>query len=51
MRTFSKAYGLAGPRVAHGIAGDPALIDLLDRKGEGGLLVPRTKNSHGKFNG
>ena len=31
LRTFSKAYGLAGLRIGYGIASDPALIDLMDR--------------------
>jgi histidinol-phosphate aminotransferase len=31
LRTFSKAYGLAGLRVGYGIASDPELIDLMDR--------------------
>lgn len=31
LRTFSKAYGLAGLRVGYGIASDPALIGLIDR--------------------
>ncbi|MFJ6940600.1 histidinol-phosphate transaminase [Streptomyces sp. NPDC101132] len=31
LRTFSKAYGLAGVRVGYGIASDPALIRALDR--------------------
>jgi histidinol-phosphate aminotransferase len=31
LRTFSKAYGLAGLRVGYAIASDPALIDVLDR--------------------
>ncbi|WP_282697256.1 histidinol-phosphate transaminase [Streptomyces sp. CC208A] len=31
LRTFSKAYGLAGVRVGYGIASDPALIQALDR--------------------
>jgi histidinol-phosphate aminotransferase len=31
LRTFSKAYGLAGLRVGYGIASDPALIDVIDR--------------------
>jgi histidinol-phosphate aminotransferase len=31
LRTFSKAYGLAGLRVGYGIARDAALIDVIDR--------------------
>ncbi|MEV6520341.1 histidinol-phosphate transaminase [Longispora sp. NPDC051575] len=31
LRTFSKAYGLAGLRVGYGIASDPALVRALDR--------------------
>ncbi|MFF8805650.1 histidinol-phosphate transaminase [Streptomyces omiyaensis] len=31
LRTFSKAYGLAGVRVGYGIASDPALARALDR--------------------
>lgn len=31
LRTFSKAYALAGLRVGYGIASDPALINLMDR--------------------
>ncbi|MCB5164748.1 histidinol-phosphate transaminase [Streptomyces bambusae] len=31
LRTFSKAYGLAGVRVGYGIASDPALVQALDR--------------------
>ena len=31
LRTFSKAYGLAGLRIGYGIASDAALIDLMDR--------------------
>ncbi|MFB7171437.1 histidinol-phosphate transaminase [Streptomyces sp. NPDC056254] len=31
LRTFSKAYGLAGVRVGYGIASDEALIQALDR--------------------
>ncbi|MFJ5776089.1 histidinol-phosphate transaminase [Streptomyces sp. NPDC093094] len=31
LRTFSKAYGLAGVRVGYGIASDPALTGALDR--------------------
>ena len=31
LRTFSKAYGLAGLRVGYGIASDASLIDLIDR--------------------
>jgi histidinol-phosphate aminotransferase len=31
LRTFSKAYGLAGLRVGYGIASDPSLIDIIDR--------------------
>jgi histidinol-phosphate aminotransferase len=31
LRTFSKAYGLAGMRVGYGIASDPALVHLMDR--------------------
>ncbi|MFF5447954.1 histidinol-phosphate transaminase [Streptomyces sp. NPDC012888] len=31
LRTFSKAYGLAGVRVGYGIASDTALIQALDR--------------------
>jgi histidinol-phosphate aminotransferase len=31
LRTFSKAYGLAGMRVGYGIASDAALIDVIDR--------------------
>ena len=31
LRTFSKAYGLAGLRVGYAIASDPALIALMDR--------------------
>ncbi len=31
LRTFSKAYGLAGLRVGYGIASDPSLIDVIDR--------------------
>jgi histidinol-phosphate aminotransferase len=31
LRTFSKAYGLAGLRVGYGIASDAALIDVIDR--------------------
>ncbi len=31
LRTFSKAYGLAGLRVGYAIASDPELIDLMDR--------------------
>jgi histidinol-phosphate aminotransferase len=31
LRTFSKAYGLAGLRVGYGIASDPHLVDLMDR--------------------
>ncbi len=31
LRTFSKAYGLAGLRVGYAIASDPEMIDLMDR--------------------
>jgi histidinol-phosphate aminotransferase len=31
LRTFSKAYGLAGLRMGYGIASDAALIDVIDR--------------------
>lgn len=31
LRTFSKAYGLAGLRVGYGLASDPLLVDLLNR--------------------
>jgi histidinol-phosphate aminotransferase len=31
LRTFSKAYGLAGLRVGYGIASDASLIDIVDR--------------------
>jgi len=31
LRTFSKAYGLAGLRVGYGIASDAALTDVIDR--------------------
>jgi histidinol-phosphate aminotransferase len=31
LRTFSKAYGLAGLRVGYGIASAPSLVDLMDR--------------------
>lgn len=31
LRTFSKAYGLAGLRVGYGLASDAALVDLLNR--------------------
>ena len=31
LRTFSKAWGLAGLRVGYGLASDPALVQLLDR--------------------
>lgn len=31
LRTFSKAWGLAGLRVGYGIASDAALVQLLDR--------------------
>ena len=31
LRTFSKAYGLAGLRVGYGIASDISLIDIIDR--------------------
>jgi histidinol-phosphate aminotransferase len=31
LRTFSKAYGLAGLRVGYGIASDSSLIDIIDR--------------------
>jgi len=31
LRTFSKAYGLAGMRVGYGIASDPALVSLMNR--------------------
>jgi histidinol-phosphate aminotransferase len=31
LRTFSKAYGLAGLRVGYGIASDESLVDLMDR--------------------
>ncbi|QJQ96935.1 histidinol-phosphate transaminase [Halomonas sp. PA5] len=31
LRTFSKAYALAGLRIGYGIVGDPALADLIDR--------------------
>lgn len=31
LRTFSKAYGLAGVRVGYGIASDSCLIDVIDR--------------------
>lgn len=31
LRTFSKAWGLAGLRVGYGVASDPALVQLLDR--------------------
>lgn len=31
LRTFSKAWGLAGLRVGYGLANDPALVQLLDR--------------------
>ena len=31
LRTFSKAYGLAGLRVGYAVASDPALISLTDR--------------------
>ncbi|KVL51676.1 histidinol-phosphate aminotransferase [Burkholderia cepacia] len=31
LRTFSKAYGLAGLRAGYGLASDPSLVDLLNR--------------------
>ena len=31
LRTFSKAWGLAGLRVGYGLASDPSLVQLLDR--------------------
>ncbi len=31
LRTFSKAYGLAGLRVGYGVASDASLIDIIDR--------------------
>lgn len=31
LRTFSKAYGLAGLRIGYGIASDPRLADLMNR--------------------
>ncbi|NLU79188.1 histidinol-phosphate transaminase [Micromonospora sp. HNM0581] len=31
LRTFSKAYGLAGVRVGYGVASDDALVEALDR--------------------
>jgi histidinol-phosphate aminotransferase len=31
LRTFSKAYGLAGLRIGYAVASDTALIDLMDR--------------------
>ena len=31
LRTFSKAYGLAGLRVGYGVASDASLIDVIDR--------------------
>jgi histidinol-phosphate aminotransferase len=31
LRTFSKAYGLAGLRVGYAIASDPLMIDVIDR--------------------
>jgi histidinol-phosphate aminotransferase len=31
LRTFSKAYGLAGLRVGYGVASDASLIDVMDR--------------------
>ncbi|MFS2223364.1 histidinol-phosphate transaminase [Pantoea sp. B65] len=31
LRTFSKAYGLAGLRIGYGLASDPLLVDLLNR--------------------
>jgi histidinol-phosphate aminotransferase len=31
LRTFSKAYGLAGMRVGYGLASDARLVDLMDR--------------------
>ena len=31
LRTFSKAYGLAGLRIGYGIVGDPALADYFNR--------------------
>jgi histidinol-phosphate aminotransferase len=31
LRTFSKAYGLAGLRVGYAVASDPSLIDVIDR--------------------
>lgn len=31
LRTFSKAYGLAGLRVGYGVASDAALVNLMDR--------------------
>jgi len=31
LRTFSKAYGLAGLRVGYGVASSPELVDALDR--------------------
>jgi histidinol-phosphate aminotransferase len=31
LRTFSKAYGLAGLRIGYGIASDASLIDVIDR--------------------
>jgi histidinol-phosphate aminotransferase len=31
LRTFSKAYGLAGLRVGYGIASDASMIDVIDR--------------------
>ncbi|WP_030843865.1 histidinol-phosphate transaminase [Streptomyces sp. NRRL F-4474] len=31
LRTFSKAYGLAGVRVGYGVASDPTLVQALDR--------------------
>jgi histidinol-phosphate aminotransferase len=31
LRTFSKAYGLAGLRIGYAVGSDPALVDLMDR--------------------
>ncbi|TCL03174.1 histidinol-phosphate transaminase [Sodalis ligni] len=31
LRTFSKAYGLAGLRIGYGLASDPAIVEILDR--------------------
>jgi histidinol-phosphate aminotransferase len=31
LRTFSKAYGLAGLRIGYGIASDPEIVHLMDR--------------------